>query len=118
MLLRKLIRMVIITCIMDHTLTITEETLPTVHTHLKNREKPAQLASRTSPRLANRQLKFFFHVLRNQSHEEVLQWQQATFHMSDNKDSTWLPTFCVMLALAMVLEEVQCTIQIQADTKV
>ena len=109
--------MVIITYIMGHTLTITKETLPTVHKHLENRTKPAQLAFQTSPRLANRQLKFFFHVLRNQSYEEVLRWQQATFHMSGNKDSTWLPTFCVMLVLAMVLEEVQCTIQIQADTE-
>jgi hypothetical protein len=38
--------------------------------------------------------------------------------MSGSKDSTWLPTFCVMLVFAMVLEEVQCTIQIQADTEV
>jgi hypothetical protein len=110
--------MVIITYIMGHTLTITAETLPTVHKHLKNRGKPAQLVSQTSPRLANRQLKFFFHVLRNQSYEEVLKWQQATLQTSGNKDSTWLPTFCVMLVLAMVLEEVQRTIQIQADAKV
>jgi hypothetical protein len=70
--------MIIITYIMGHTLTITTETLPTIHTHLKNHEKPAQLACRTSPRLANRQLKFFFNVLRNQSYEEVLKWQQVT----------------------------------------
>jgi hypothetical protein len=109
--------MIIITYIMGHTLTITAETLPAIHTHLKNRGKPAQLAPQTSPRLANRQLKFFFHVLRNQSYKEVLKWQQATLQMSQNKDSTWLAAFCVMLVLAMVLEEVQRTIQIQADAK-
>jgi len=110
--------MTITTYIMGHTLTITTETLPTIHKHLKSRGKPAQLASQTSPRLANRQLKFFFHVLRTQSYEEVLRWQEATLRMSGNKDSTWLPTFCVMLVLAMVLEEVQRTVQIQADAKV
>jgi hypothetical protein len=109
--------MIIITYIMGHTLTITAETLPAIHTHLKNRGKPAQLAPQTSPRLANRQLKFFLHVLRNQSYKEVLKWQQATLQMSQNKDSTWLAAFCVMLVLAMVLEEVQRTIQIQADAK-
>lgn len=109
--------MIIITYIMGHTLTIAEGMLPAVHKHLKNRGKPAQLASQTSPRLANRQLKFFFHVLRNQSYEEILKWQEETLRMSGNKDSTWLPTFCVMLTLAMVLEEVQRTIQIQADAK-
>jgi hypothetical protein len=109
--------MIIITYIMGHTLTITAETLPKIHTHLKNRGKPAQLASQTSPRIATRQLKFFFHVLRNQSYEEVLKWQQVTLQMSGNKDSTWLAAFCVMVVLAMVLEEVQRTIQIQADAK-
>lgn len=110
--------MTITTYIMGHTLTITTETLPTIHKHLKSRGKPAQLVSQTSPRLANCQLKFFFHVLRTQSYEEVLRWQQATLQISGHKDSTWLSTFCIMLVLAMVLEEVQRTIQIQADTKV
>jgi len=109
--------MIIITYIMGHTLTITTETLPTIHKHLKHHGKPAQLASRTSPRLANRQLKFFLHVLREESYQEVLRLQQETLQTGGDKDSTWLPAFCTMLALAMVLEEIQHTIQIQADAK-
>jgi hypothetical protein len=109
--------MLIVTYIMGHTLTITEETLPTVHAHLRSAYKPVNLAPHTSPRLANRQLKFFFHVLRNQIYEDILKWQQATLHTSGGKNTTWLSTFVVMLAFAMVLEEAQRTIQIQADAK-
>jgi hypothetical protein len=116
-LLRKIIRMLIVTYIMGHTLTITQETLPMVHAHLRSSYKPANVAPHTSPRLANRQLKFFFHVIRNQIYEDILKWQQATLHTSGGKDTTWLSTFVVMLAFAMVLEEAQRTIQIQADAK-
>jgi hypothetical protein len=109
--------MLIITYIMGHTLTITQETLPMVHSHLRSNYKPTDLAPHTSPRLANRQLKFFFHVLRNQIYEDILKWQQATLHTSGGKNTTWLSTFVVMLAFAMVLEEAQRTMQIQADAK-
>lgn len=109
--------MLIITYIMGHTLTITQETLPMVHSHLRSGYKPTSLAPHTSPRLANRQLKFFFHVLRNQIYEDILKWQQATLHTSGGKNTTWLSTFVVMLAFAMVLEEAQRTMQIQADAK-
>lgn len=102
---------------MGHTLTITPETLPWVHSHLRNPNKPVQPAPYTSPRLANRQLKFFFHVLREQIFADILKWQQATFQTAARKDSTWLSTFTVMLAFAMVLEECQRTMQIQADAK-
>lgn len=102
---------------MGHTLTITQETLPIVHDHLRSSYKPANVAPHTSPRLANRQLKFFFHVIRNQIYEDILKWQQATLHTSGGKNTTWLSTFVVMLAFAMVLEEAQRTIQIQADAK-
>lgn len=109
--------MLIITYIMGHTLTITQDTLPMVHSHLRSGYKPTNLAPHTSPRLANRQLKFFFHVLRNQIYEDILKWQQATLHTSGGKNTTWLSTFVVMLAFAMVLEEAQRTMQIQADAK-
>jgi len=116
-LLHKIIRMLIVTYIMGHTLTITQETLPMVHAHIRSSYKPANAVPHTSPRLANRQLKFFFHAIRNSIMEDILKWQQATLHTSGGKDTTWLSTFVVMLAFAMVLEETQRTIQIQADAK-
>lgn len=109
--------MMIITYIMGHTLTIVEDTLPGVLDSVKH-SRPGQPLQHTSPRLANRQLKFFFAVLRTNIYEKILRWQQQTWHTSGKKEDTWLPSFCAMLGFAMVLEEVQRTIQIQADAKI
>ena len=115
-LLKEIIRMTIITYIMGHTLTILEDTLPSVLKSVKHSPRGQRLPH-TSPRLANRQLKFFFAVLRTNIYEKILKWQQQTWHTSVKKEPTWLPSFCAMLGFAMVLEEVQRTIQIQADAK-
>lgn len=115
--LAEIIRMMIITYIMGHTLTIAEETLPSVLGRVRHSQRPSQIQKHTSPRLANRQLKFFFAIMRNNIYEKILKWQQSTLHTGGSKEGTWLPSFCVMLGFAMVLEEVQRTIQIQADAK-
>jgi hypothetical protein len=109
--------MMIITYIMGHTLTISEDTLPSVISSIQPSKRPSHLLPHTSPRLANRQLKFFFHVVRETVYKDILKWLQTTLHTSRHKVSTWLSCFCVILGLAMVLEEVQRTIQIQADAK-
>ena len=108
----------IITYIMGHTLTIIEDTLPSVLNTVKLSPRPYQTNRHTSPRLANRQLKFFFAILRNNIYERILKWQQQTLHTSGKKEDTWILSFCAMLGFAMVLEEVQRTIQIQADAKI
>ena len=108
----------IVTYIMGHTLTLMEETAERVIANLKYSPKPNQLMPHTSPRLANRQLKFFFAILRNNIYSKILRWQQQTLHTSGKKESTWLTSFCAMLGFAMVLEEVQRTLQVQADAKV
>lgn len=117
LLLQKIIRMMIITYIMGHTLTISEDTLFGVLSSVKHTRPPAQIASHTSPRLANRQLKFFFSALRDKIYGEVLNGLQQTLRSSSKKEATWLPSFCAMLGLAMVLEEQQRTLHIQADAK-
>lgn len=110
--------MLIITYIMGHTLTIHEDTLHDVLAKVKLTDKPPEPEEHTSPRLANRQLKFFFSLMRNRIYEKVLNQQQQTFHASRPKEATWLVSFCAMLGFAMVLEEIQRTIQIQADAKI
>jgi len=109
--------MLIITYIMSHTLTILEETLPSVVSHISHPLKPSRIERHTSPRLANRQLKFFFSLLRTKIFEDLLKWLQATLHTSGKKDESWLGAFVVMVAFGMVLEEQQRTVQIQADAK-
>ena len=110
--------MMIITYIMGHTLTIVEDTLPSVLRNVRFSQRPSQQMRQISPRLANRQLKFFFAILRSNTYNDMLRWQQQTLHTSGKKENTWLTSFCAMLGFAMVLEEVQRTLQIQADAKV
>ncbi|KAK3046092.1 hypothetical protein LTR09_012385 [Extremus antarcticus] len=116
-LLGDVIRMLVITYIMGHTLTITEDTLPMVLEHIKFR--PGGIPQQhTSPRLANRQLKFYFAVMRMDIYRQILRWQEQTFQSNNKKENSWLPSFFSILGFAMVLEEIQRTIQIQADAKI
>ena len=115
--LKSIIRMLIITYIMGHTLTITDDTLSDVVGHVRHSETTTSEAPHTSPRLANRQLKFYFAVLRGNIYEKILKWQQQTLRTGGKKEDSWMTSFCAMLGFAMVLEEVQRTIQIQADAK-
>lgn len=109
--------MIIVTYIMGHTLTIPDPYLQEVIDHVKfTPSKP--WCSHTSPRLANRQLKFYFGVLRWQMYDEILKSLQQVLRYSTQKDENWLFSFCAILGLAMVLEEVQRTIWIQADAKI
>lgn len=119
-LLQDILRMMVITWIMGHTLTITEDTLHPVINNVRHSQRPedSQLQGHTSPRLANRQLKFFFNVMRNQIYEKVLKWLQQTLHTAGKKEQTWLQSFCVLLGFAMVLEEIQRTMQCAADASI
>jgi hypothetical protein len=105
---------------MGHTLTLTSSSLPaTLENLIKTPHPPlSSLSDHTSPRLANRQLKFFLSVLRHNLSTHLLKWLQSTLHTASRKHLTFLPSFLVMLGFAMSLEEVQRTIIIQADAKV
>lgn len=111
----------ILTYIMHHTLTISEADTYAVLDLVRMSQKPSRAnlpKEHVSPRLANRQLKFFFAILRERVYTKLLNWQQQTMHHSKGKAASWLPAFCVTLGLAMVLEDSQHTLWIQADTKV
>jgi hypothetical protein len=117
-LLADILRMVIITYIMGHTITIADDTLYPVINNIRHSQRPLTIEELTSPRLVNRQLKFFFHIIRNNIYEKILKWQQHTLHTAGSKEKTWLHSFCVMLGFAMVLEEIQRTIICQCEAKV
>lgn len=122
-LLKKILRMLILTYIMGHTMTIVEDTLPDVLRRVPSQPPScskealpwAKGYKHISPRLTNRQLKFHFCGLRQAIYADLLKDMQIMMASSTPKDETWLPVFCTMLGFAMVLEEVQCSLQIQAD---
>ena len=109
--------MLTITYIMGHTLTIVEETLPSVINHIRYTPR-YPTSTHTSPRLANRQLKLYFGMMRKAIYDRILNWQQQVLHGSGQKEGTWLASFCAVLGFGMVLEEVQRTLFIQMDAKI
>lgn len=109
--------MIVVTYVMGHTLTIPDPYLQDVIDHVQfTPSKP--WCSHTSPRLANRQLKFYFGVLRCRMYDEILMSLQKVLRCSILTEENWLCAFCAILGLAMGLEEVQRAIWIQADAKI
>jgi len=71
---------------MDHTLTISEDTLLSTISHINYSYKLNRLERYTSPRLANHKMKSFFGVLHGKVLEGLLKWQQTTLHTSGRKE--------------------------------
>lgn len=115
------LRLLVVTYIMGHTLTIQHDNLRDVISAVRHTHVPASVLDNkfVSPRLANRQLKFFFHQIRSNIYDTILKNYQATLrvHRTGVKEQTWLESFCVMLGFAMSLEELQRLLVIQADAK-
>jgi hypothetical protein len=67
-----------------------------------------EYATRCSPRMANRQLKFLFCTIFNTRMESVLKRLQQILR-SSKRDAKWTSAFCALLGLAMVFEDTQNT---------
>lgn len=113
--LKKVLRLMVLTFIMGHTLTIPQADLAGILSQLQRTPAPLgkEYQEHTSPRLANRQLKFYFSILRNEVYTELLKFGQNTLR-AGKKDQTWLQVFIIILGLAMVSEEIQGVLHLQA----
>jgi len=116
-LLREVFRLIVVTFIMSHTLTIAEqgkhEALSRMHSYAgPNSYYP----SYTSPRMANRQLKYFFSRLQKSIQQAVLNKLQQIFKSSKGCDK-WLAAFVAVLGLCMALEDQQKTIHLVMSTR-
>lgn len=116
--LRNILRMIIITYVMGHTLTIPVDERDRIVSNLRQRAALNEYHKFTSPRIANMQLKYFFATIRNQMYEKTLQRLDQLLRASRPKGQTWMQSFCIMLGLAMVGEECQRLLHIQADARV
>jgi hypothetical protein len=116
--LGKILRMLLVTYIMAHVLTIKRSTIEGVMRSMEHAEMPVdfQEIKHISPRLANLQFKCHFSRIRERLYVDLLNKFQAILSKfsGDAKESTWTRSFCLMLGFAMVLEEIQHTLYIQA----
>jgi hypothetical protein len=116
-LLREIFRLLIVTFIMSHTLTIAEETkaatLSRMHSYGGHN---SYVDNYTSPRMTNRQLKYFFSRLQRSIQTTVLNKLQQIFKSSKGCDK-WLAAFVAVLGMCMALEDQQKTIHLVMSTK-
>jgi hypothetical protein len=102
---------------MSHTLTIAEETkhntLSRMHSY---HGAHSYVQDFTSPRMTNRQLKYFFSRIRKNSLATVLNKLQQIFKSSKGCDK-WLAAFVAVLGLCMAHEDQQQLIHTTMSTK-
>jgi hypothetical protein len=102
---------------MSHTLTIAEEgkhsTLQRMHSY---GGMNSYVQNFTSPRMTNRQLKYFFSRIQRSIQTTVLNKLQQIFKSSKGCDK-WLAAFVAVLGMCMALEDQQKTIHLVMSTK-
>ncbi|KAF2710405.1 hypothetical protein K504DRAFT_476371 [Pleomassaria siparia CBS 279.74] len=114
-LFHEVFRLIVCTFIMSHTLTMAEEykdrTLSKMHSYTGHDSYADRL---TSPRMTNRQLKYFFSRLQRSIMSTILNKLQQIFKSSKGCDK-WLAAFVVVVGMCMAHEDQQQTIhQVQA----
>ena len=116
-LLREIFRLIVVTFIMSHTLTIAEETKAATLSRMHSYSGPnSYVENYTSPRMTNRQLKYFFSRLQRSIQANVLNKLQQIFKSSKGCDK-WLAAFIAVLGMCMALEDQQKTIHLVMSTK-
>ncbi|KAF2876241.1 hypothetical protein BDV95DRAFT_219797 [Massariosphaeria phaeospora] len=116
-LLHEVFRLIVVTFIMSHTLTIAEDTklqsLSMMHSFAG---ADAYTTNFTSPRMTNRQLKYFFSRLHRQILTAVLNTLQQIFKSSKGCDK-WLAAFVAVVGMCMAHEDQQKTIHLVMQTR-
>lgn len=115
-LLKDVFRLIVVTYIMGHTITIIEETKEHSLSGLRNYRPDSYVSNFCSPRMTNRQLKYFFCRLHQTIMQNVLNKLQQIFKSSKGCDK-WTSAFCAILGLAMAHEDNQKTIHLVMETK-
>ncbi|KAH8731520.1 hypothetical protein GQ44DRAFT_767385 [Phaeosphaeriaceae sp. PMI808] len=116
-LFREVFRLVVVTFIMSHTLTIAEEGKHSTLQRMHSYAGPHAYADNfTSPRMTNRQLKYFFSRLQRSITNSVLNLLQQIFKSSKGCER-WLAAFVAVLCTCMAVEDQQKTIHQVMSTK-
>ncbi|KAI8935748.1 hypothetical protein NX059_007268 [Plenodomus lindquistii] len=116
-LLREVFRLIVVTYIMSHTLTIAEESKFGVLSRMHSYAGPHSYSDKyTSPRMTNRQLKYFFCRLQRSIQAAVLNKLQQIFKSSKGCDK-WLAAFVAVLGMCMALEDQQKTVHQVMQTR-
>ncbi|KAF2454937.1 hypothetical protein BDY21DRAFT_97217 [Lineolata rhizophorae] len=119
-LLNNVLRLLVVTYVMGHSLTIVENSKEQSLSQMKSfwRNREYALGDRyCASRMASRQLKYLFYRLHEGYLVKVLSQLQQILKQSGGS-SKWTASFCAILGLAMAHEDTQQTIQLLMDAKV
>jgi hypothetical protein len=106
-LLHEVFRLMVVTFIMSHALTMCEENKHATLSRMHSYAGPGAHTNKfTSPRMTNRQLKYFFNSIHVQIQATVLSKLQHIFKSSEGCDK-WLAAFVAVLGMCMALEDQQ-----------
>lgn len=107
----------VVTFIMSHTLTIADEHKDDALSRMHSYPGPSVYPEKfVSPRMTNRQLKYFFCRIQRAIIGNVLNKLQQIFKSSKGCDK-WLSAFVAVLGLCMAQEDQQKTIHLVMQTK-
>jgi hypothetical protein len=116
-LLKEVFRLVVVTFIMSHALTISEESKHATLARMHSYAGPGAYTDNfTSPRMTNRQLKYFFNRLQRQIQATVLNKLQQIFKSSRGCEK-WLAAFVAVLGMCMALEDQQKNVHLVMSTR-
>jgi hypothetical protein len=116
-LLKEVFRLVVVTFIMSHALTISEESKHATLSRMHSYTGPGAYTDKfTSPRMTNRQLKYFFNRLQRQIQATVLNKLQQIFKSSRGCEK-WLAAFVAVLGMCMALEDQQKNVHLVMSTR-
>jgi hypothetical protein len=116
-LLRDIFRLLVVTYIMSRKATLSPSQRPLLnrlHSYPGRPDGPDPYGRATSPRMANRQLKFLWCSLLNNIMESVLKRLQQILRSSKG-GAKWTSAFCSILGLAMCFEYIQRLTHIVCD---
>lgn len=115
--LRQVIRMMVLTCIMDHPIAMLAPYQDTAISMMQSHNNPTAYGAYTSPMMANRQLKYFFSEMQTQQYNKSLNRLHQILRGAKDKNKLWMSSFVLMLGIALVLEQCQHLLWIKADAK-
>jgi len=110
------IKLILVTYIMNHAFTVQEDLRATVIQQLSCYNDPSLYTDMLILKIANSQLKYGFSKIRSDMHLMLLNRLQAILKHAKHKD-WWLSAFVIMLGLALTLEEYEHLLHIQADLR-
>jgi len=110
------IKLTLVTYIMNHAFTVQEDLRATVIQQLSCYNDPSLYTDMLILKIANSQLKYGFSKIRSDMHLMLLNRLQTILKHAKHKD-WWLSAFVIMLGLALTLEEYEHLLHIQADSR-